>query len=129
AKTETPAAVTIAPLPAGDFPAGPIAPLAALAPSPAIDPRPPADVRAESVDWAGLLAATAVGLWLLGAVSVCGWTLVRLIRFQRLLRHALPAPGAILMEAARLSEALGVSCPRVVLLPGAISPLLWVAGR
>ena len=91
-------------------------------------PALPVEVAAP-IDWIRLLVTTACGIWLAGSVVVLGWALVRLVRFGRLLRLATPASDAIVVEATRLAEALGVSCPRILLLPGAISPLLWVGWR
>jgi hypothetical protein len=67
-------------------------------------------------------------VWPAGAAA---WLLVavgRLVRFQRLLRFAEPAPVELQNEAQRLAAAMGVRCPPVLLLPGTISPMLWALG-
>jgi beta-lactamase regulating signal transducer with metallopeptidase domain len=110
----------------GGEPAFPIAPLPSEAP---IAPLPAVAESATPIDWLALLGTAACSLWLVGTLVVFGWALARLVRFRRLLGLATPAPGTIVVEATRLAEALGVSCPRIVLLPGAISPLLWVGWR
>lgn len=79
---------------------------------------------AASIPW---LAITA-GIWLGGSLV---WVLLagyRLKRFQTVLRHALPAPASLLLEARVMAERLGIACPDLVLVPGQLSPMLWVRG-
>jgi beta-lactamase regulating signal transducer with metallopeptidase domain len=73
----------------------------------------------------GLLAA----IWLTGSALVVAWTLRHVWRFRQLLRLAPAAAGELRVEVERLANELGVSCPRVVLVPGLVSPLLWVGWR
>jgi Zn-dependent protease with chaperone function len=62
---------------------------------------------------------TGCGLWLALAVR-------RLRRFRRLLRFARPAPEPLQQRACRLAWRLGLRrCPRVWLVPGPVSPMLW----
>jgi beta-lactamase regulating signal transducer with metallopeptidase domain len=69
-------------------------------------------------------------VWLAGCL---GWWAVagyRVRRFQKLLRHAVPAPPAVHEQAQRLAARLGLArCPRVDLVPAPVSPLLWALGR
>ena len=109
--------------------AAPAFPLDALPIEAPIAPLPALPENATPIDWLAVLGTAACSLWLVGTLVVFGWALARLVRFRRLLGLATPAPSAIVVEATRLAEALGVSCPRIVLLPGAISPLLWVGWR
>jgi beta-lactamase regulating signal transducer with metallopeptidase domain len=113
--------LTPAPLP--DWPA--VEPEVQVPVDPAPMPPAPVDaVVAPGRPWlvAGVLTWLAGGvLWLLLAIG-------RLMRFQRLLRHAETAPAPIQGEAQRLAEAMGVHCPQVLLLPGTISPMLWAMG-
>src|SRR5262249_1904733 len=108
---EQPLAELPAPAEADPFPASPEEPAA---------PTPP------SVDapfpWHALLLA----LWGAGSVGWLTLALVRIVRFQRLLRHARPAPPALQAQAERLAKRLGLArCPRVELLPGRLAPMLW----
>ncbi len=62
------------------------------------------------------------GLWLVLTVG-------RTWRFQRLLRHAAPAPAALQAETRRMARRLRLArCPEVWLLPGRVSPMLWALG-
>ena len=73
-----------------------------------------------------LLAAV---VWLVGSL---GWFVLagaRIRRFGRLLAHATAAPPPLQAEAEALAERLGLArCPRVWLVPGAVSPMLWAVG-
>ncbi len=72
----------------------------------------------------------ALGLWLVGS---CSWFLlaaVRLGRFRKQLCLALPAPPGLQEEVRELAGEMGVRCPELALLPGRLSPMLWViAGK
>lgn len=71
-----------------------------------------------------------IGLWLVGAAVFYLRSAVRIGSFQRLLRHAQPAPAAVQARTEELAFQLGLSrCPRVWLVPVSVSPLLWSAGR
>jgi beta-lactamase regulating signal transducer with metallopeptidase domain len=65
-------------------------------------------------------------LWLGGSAT---WFLVasaRVVRFRRLLRHAVAAPRPLRVEAERLCKRLEiVNVPEVLVVPFAVSPLLW----
>jgi hypothetical protein len=74
----------------------------------------------------GLAAGVA---WLVGSACWFALTGVRLRRFGRLLAHAAPAPAELQQEAEALARRLGLArCPRVWLVPGAVSPMLWALG-
>jgi beta-lactamase regulating signal transducer with metallopeptidase domain len=83
-----------------------------------------APVSAEAVDFAW--TTWIAGLGLAGSAAWLVLAARRLRRFQRLLRFACPASGAVQQEARTLAEAMGVRCPQVLLMPAAISPMLWV---
>lgn len=71
-----------------------------------------------------------LAIWLTGSAGWLALALVRTWRFHRLLRHARPAPPGLREQAARLARRLGLDrCPRVWLVPGRISPMLWALGR
>jgi beta-lactamase regulating signal transducer with metallopeptidase domain len=68
-------------------------------------------------------------VWLAGCVG--WWTVAgyRVRRFQKLLRHAIPAPPVVREQVQSLAARLGLArCPRVDLVPAPVSPLLWALG-
>jgi beta-lactamase regulating signal transducer with metallopeptidase domain len=77
-----------------------------------------------------LLAFTVAGsLWLAGTVFVFLRSSRRIIRFHRALQDAIPAPESIQRQAAGLARAMSLgSCPDVRLVPGRVSPALWMPG-
>ncbi len=86
-------------------------------------PIPPA--AAEDFSWTFLPAVT-VAVWAAGSIGWLALTVVRVQRFRRLLRHATPAPAALVSEVADLSRRLGVGRPPdVLLVPGPVSPMVW----
>jgi beta-lactamase regulating signal transducer with metallopeptidase domain len=88
-----------------------------------VAPAPPA-----SFDWSWL--PTALGwTWLVGAAIWFLLAAVRLVRFHRLLRFGQPAPAELRGLAKDVARRLAVRCPRLVLVPGTLSPMLWVFGR
>src|SRR5262249_24221625 len=69
------------------------------------------------------------GLWVVGSVVWFGLAAVRIWRFQRLLRFAVPASDSIQAEVDDLAERMNIGqVPEVCLVPGRISPLLWAFG-
>jgi beta-lactamase regulating signal transducer with metallopeptidase domain len=95
--------------------------------APPQDPAP-ADGKVSVPGW--IFQAGAV-VWLAGSLMWFAITGRRIVRFQRLLRYAVPAPAALQERANELSRRLGLArTPLVYLLPGALPPLLWaVDGR
>jgi beta-lactamase regulating signal transducer with metallopeptidase domain len=71
----------------------------------------------------------AFGLWLVGTVTWFVLAFVRLRRFRRLLRHAVPAPESLRQRANRLAEKMRLRRrPAVHLVPGRVAPMLWAVG-
>lgn len=108
-------------------------PTAATVPiSQAVSPPPAAAASNESatVDWP-LIGRLAIGVWGAGAVAWFAIAIVRMIRFQRLLVHAQPAPRELEDRAWVLARRMGLAdCPEIALVPGLVPPLLWmVIGR
>lgn len=66
-----------------------------------------------------------VAVWLAGSLLWLAVAVRRLIAFQKLLRHAEPAPGQIRALAEELANRIGVRCPAVVVMPGRLTPLVW----
>jgi beta-lactamase regulating signal transducer with metallopeptidase domain len=136
-------AVPSLPVPPEQVPGGPeVMPedAAPLPPAPEPGPaptRPAAWPTAPAVPKASL-AAAGVGLpwellagvgWLVGSACWFGLAGARIRRFGRLLAHATPAPAELQQEAEALARRLGLARgPRVWLVPGTISPMLWAVG-
>lgn len=89
---------------------------------------PPPAPPAWSIDWSWLPMALC-WTWLTGAVLWLALASVRLVQFHRLLGQGQAAPTALRRIAKSIAERMQVDCPRLVLVPGVISPMLWVFGR
>ncbi len=139
------------PAPAALSPAAPMAPdmvpavlpMAPMPPVRAAEPVPPpppethkptdpttADLPLRRTGWT-LSWLDLVGLiWLAGSVAyllILGW---RIVQFQRQLCRAKPAVVELQLEAASAARTLGLRrVPEVLLVPGAVPPLLWTVGR
>lgn len=74
------------------------------------------------------LDAAAV-VWLSGGLVVAIVQLRWLMRFRRWLVHARPARPWLTSQVEALASHLGVRTPRVAVLPGLGSPLVWAGGR
>ena len=74
---------------------------------------------------------TVFGLaWLAGSSTWFAIAARRLWRFGRLLRHAHPASAELIERVAALSRKLGLrKPPRILLVQGYLSPMVWAAGR
>jgi beta-lactamase regulating signal transducer with metallopeptidase domain len=72
----------------------------------------------------------ATTVWLTGSLLWLFIACLRVFRFRRLLRYAVPATAAQQEQARRLAERLGLArCPGLWLVPAAVSPMLWALGR
>jgi WD40 repeat protein/beta-lactamase regulating signal transducer with metallopeptidase domain len=73
--------------------------------------------------------ATFLGvIWIAGSVVWFVRAVRQLVRFQRLLCHARPAPANVRALAERLARQLGLRrCPEVALVPGPLPPMIWAA--
>jgi beta-lactamase regulating signal transducer with metallopeptidase domain len=70
-----------------------------------------------------------LGLWVLGAL-VIGWRQGReTLRFARFTRRSLLAPDTLVAEVSAVAKRLGVNVPRVRVLPGLTSPVMWCLWR
>ena len=122
----------IPPAPAGEDaqPAGAIlaVDVAEASPSPpaAEVPEPPATVeRPQPVS----AYAIAGAVWLTGTALVLLRSTLRIARFRRALRDAVPAPESIRRQADELAIGMGLRrSPAVRLVPGRVSPALWLPG-
>ena len=98
-------------------------PVAAPVPVTLLEPR--GEPRA--IGWV-LSRAVAILMWVWLAGSLAAFTLatVRVYQFRRVMRWATPASAAIQEEAIQIARRIGLrDCPRVWLVPGAVSPMLW----
>jgi beta-lactamase regulating signal transducer with metallopeptidase domain len=81
--------------------------------------------KAFEVDWTVVVGA----IWVTGAGVTLALTLVRLSRFNRLLREARCAGRWTRAMAQQVAGRMGIArCPAVALVPGAVSPMLWAMG-
>ncbi len=72
----------------------------------------------------------AGALWLAGSVGWFALAGARIGAFRNLLRHARAAPEELQKQAEELATRLGLRhCPRVWLMPGVLTPMLWAVGR
>jgi beta-lactamase regulating signal transducer with metallopeptidase domain len=115
------------------------------------DPFPPladgeADIQAEAADLPALTAAenepasvpetpptswwtVAAWTWLAGSCLWFAGVVLSIHRSRRLLRSARPASAPVQSQAGELARRLGLKrCPRVWLVPGAVSPMVWALG-
>ncbi|HVS39937.1 MAG TPA: M56 family metallopeptidase, partial [Gemmataceae bacterium] len=92
-------------------------------------PPVPAVAAAPTAPSAPWWIAVVFGLWLAGALAWYMLAVVRLRRFRRLLRCAVPAPESLRQRTQRLAEKLRLRrAPAVWLVPGRLTPMLWAAG-
>jgi bla regulator protein BlaR1 len=69
------------------------------------------------------------GVWAVGSLLCLCVTGIRIARFHKVLRFAVPAPLALQQQARALAGRLGLGkCPEVWLIPGAMCPMLWAGG-
>jgi beta-lactamase regulating signal transducer with metallopeptidase domain len=67
-------------------------------------------------------------VWLMGTVVMGLWQAWRIGRFHRRLLKALPRPEWLASEVADLAALLHIRTPRIAVLPGDASPLVWSLG-
>lgn len=97
----------------------------AAAALPASAPPAAAAEPASPFPWSAAVAFT----WLAGSLCWFGITLARIVRFQRLLRCATPAPAFLHRQAQEIACQMGLRrSPGVWLVPGTVSPMLWTWG-
>jgi len=70
-----------------------------------------------------------LGGWLLGSVLVGLVQVVRIHRFHRRLRQAVPAPSWLADEADAIAERLGVRAPELLAVAELGSPMIWCLGK
>ena len=89
----------------------------------------PAKVTHFSLPDATTLKRCLVSVWLVISVMLGIGQAMRIIRFRRLLRGAVPAPDDLIEEAEQIGWRLGVPVPELLVVPDLGTPLLWCLGR
>lgn len=78
----------------------------------------------------GSIVPLLAAVWAAGSLFFLVLTAVRILMFRHLLRNAEPASAALQRQTEKLACEMGLSrAPQVLLLPGAVSPMLWAVGR
>jgi len=106
---------------------GEVCGLAAAAEVP-VPPRPRPTWRVPLPDAATLGRAVWVS-WLIVSLIVGGAQAIRIIRFSRELKGAVPAPDDLIEETERISQRLGLRPPELLVVPNLVTPMLWCLGR
>ena len=84
---------------------------------------------ASSIQFGDQFFAWLIAVWLAGSLWIFGRSIVRIVRFHRALRDALPAPESMQREALELAQGMKLRhCPRILLVPGRVWPSLWMPG-
>ncbi|HKI20370.1 MAG TPA: M56 family metallopeptidase, partial [Isosphaeraceae bacterium] len=74
--------------------------------------------------------ARAIGmLWLFVSLTVGTAQAIRIIRFRRRLKGAVPAPDDLIAETEGISQRLGLRAPELLVVPNLVTPMLWCLGR
>lgn len=102
------------------------APLKApFAPAPSLSPRFAALFTKSAAFWTNLAGAA----WALGSGIVVVLLVLRAWRFQRFVRLAARVDDRLANRVAVLARSVGLgTCPRVVVVDGVVSPMLWGVG-
>lgn len=113
------------PLPLEDVPLMDVPESPSVVPEIAVATTAPAPPSFLEQYWRPLVLA----VWLIGSVLWLGLVAIRVCRFSRLLRYARLAPPELQWQAARLARRMELAqAPKVWLVPGAVSPMLWTIG-
>lgn len=93
----------------------------------------PAEFDAAPITPEPIVAASWLGLmpllWLGGSLLCLGWVTLHALRFRRVLGRVRPAPPALQEEVHSLARRVGLQWgPKVLLVPGAVSPMIWCLG-
>jgi beta-lactamase regulating signal transducer with metallopeptidase domain len=94
-------------------------------------PAPPkVAIPAPRIPWNfDLLGQGLFGLWLGISATIAVWQIGRIVRFQRRLAWAIPAPEWLVLEVRDLAVQLGVRAPEILVVPDLAPPMLWFLGR
>jgi beta-lactamase regulating signal transducer with metallopeptidase domain len=81
-------------------------------------------IESSSPDVEGL-ARAALLAWPWITLALVARQVVRILRFRRRLRRAVPAPDWLVAEALRIGDAMGTTVPEVLVVPGLSTPMIW----
>jgi beta-lactamase regulating signal transducer with metallopeptidase domain len=71
------------------------------------------------------VAPLLLAVWATGSITWFALALVRIVRFRRVLRHAIPATPPLQAEVAAIADEIGLRrAPDVLIVPGQVSPLV-----
>ena len=70
-----------------------------------------------------------LGAWGMATALIAIGQIVRVVRFRRMLRWAVPAPCWLVDEAKSIGARLGLSAPEILVVPESTTPMLWCLGR
>jgi beta-lactamase regulating signal transducer with metallopeptidase domain len=97
-------------------------------PENAIEPPALIDDSAPGFRWPWL--ATALAVWAGGTLFCWGLSVVRVLRFRKLLRQLVPAPTELQEQGLDIAGRFGLRRgPLVYLVSAAISPMIWALSR
>ncbi len=68
-------------------------------------------------------------LWLFVSLIVGAAQAIRIIRFRRQFKGAVPAPDDLIAETVAISQRLGLHAPELLVVPNLVTPMLWCLGR
>jgi beta-lactamase regulating signal transducer with metallopeptidase domain len=90
---------------------------------------PPVEARpaAPSFSW-NWLPATAGWTWLAGGILFASLQATRILRWRRRLMRGTSAPDGLEALVRDLAGAMGIRPPRLIVLPGVASPMVWCFG-
>jgi beta-lactamase regulating signal transducer with metallopeptidase domain len=115
---------------------GPTAAAADLTPAPPLFATVPTVApEGRAVSWRRSLPSAApimrgvLIVWLVVSVAIAIAQAIRIVRFRRRLRSAIPAPDFLIDEACRIGHLLGVSVPEVLVVDNLGTPMLWCLAR
>jgi beta-lactamase regulating signal transducer with metallopeptidase domain len=95
---------------------------------PATEPAPVAEAKGQPAARLEVLGSAALALWIAGGLVVLLVQAVRIVRFQRRLVGLRPAPTWLGELVGELARGVGVRRPRVGVLAGLASPVVWGFG-
>ena len=101
---------------------------APLPPAAPASPDPPAERRPAAPSFTWDWPTAAAWAWLAGGAFVALRNGMRILRWRGRLARGLPAPQWLTEQVRDLAGSMGVRPPRVVVLPGAASPMVWGLG-
>ena len=100
-----------------------------IATAPTVAPEGPAVSWRQSLPSAASVMRGTLIAWLAVSVAIAMGQAIRIVRFRRRLRGAVPAPDSLIDEAYRIGHWLGVDVPELLVVDNLGTPMLWCLGR